>query len=134
MTMSNQDSFYAWLDHEGIRNLVHRSNELTPGERMVLIKGLVPGLVNEIGADEFEEFAGEILTKARRFEEAQNNPGQGSGTREVPGERLGGPTPEGQVRLSGHREPNRPGGRAEERRFETDAWARRTNIEPGEES
>lgn len=125
MAERNSDPFYAWLDHDRIRDLVHRAGDLTAGERLVLIKGLVPGLVNALGIAEFEAFLDEIGTKARRFEEARTHPGSGHDARRTPGEALGGPTPEGHEHFDGHRDSHRPGGRDAERRRETDAWSRR---------
>lgn len=124
MPKTNPDPFYAWLDHERIRELVLKAAELTPGERLVLIKGLVPGLVEAMGESEFEVFLDEVRIKARRFDEARTHPGQGSGTRQTPGEALGGPTPEGHAHLGGHRDPHRPGGREAERHQEAEAWVR----------
>jgi hypothetical protein len=120
----NPDPFYAWLDYAGIRELVHSALELSPGERLVLIKGLVPGLVEAMGLGDFERFVEEVRTKAWRFEEARTHPGEGSGMRKTPGEALGGPTPEGHAHLAGSRNPRRPGGRDAERRLEAEAWGR----------
>ncbi|MFW6079250.1 MAG: hypothetical protein ACODAE_06500 [Gemmatimonadota bacterium] len=122
MTRHNPDPFYAWLDHDAIRDLVHRARELEPGERLVLIKGLVPDLVDRIGLESFEAFLDEIRTKARRFEEARTHPGEGHESRRTPGEALGGPTPDGHTHPGGHRDPRRAGGRAAEREDEADAW------------
>lgn len=122
MRKSNPDPFYAWLNHEGIRALVHDAGRLEPGERLVLIKGLVPGLVEALGIDEFDNFMAELRAKARRFEEARANPGSGHDARQSPGESLGGPTPDGHQHLDGHRNSHRPGGRDAERREEADAW------------
>lgn len=126
MTKHNPDPFYAWLDHAEIREIVHRARRLSPGERLVLVKGLVPGLVDALGIESFEAFLDEIRTKARRYEEATTHPGSGHDARETPGESLGGPTPEGHEHLDGHRDSHRPGGRDAERRREAEAWDRRT--------
>lgn len=129
MTKRNSDPFYAWLDHEEIRELVHRARDLDPGERLVLLKGLVPDLVDALGLERFEAFLDEVRTKARRFDEAKTHPGSGSGTRETPGEPLGGPTPEGHRTLGGHRDPHRAGGRDAERHDEAEAWVRSRDRE-----
>lgn len=116
--------FYRWLDHERIRALLHEVGALRPGERLVLLKGLVPGLVEALGADEAESFLSELSTKARRYEEARTHAGEGRLHRETPGEQLGGPTPEGHRHLAETRNPDRPGGRAAERELEAAVWAR----------
>ena len=133
-TMStNPSPFYAWLDHAAVRELVERAQALTPGERLVLVKGLVPGLVEAMGLPAFEEFVDEIRTKSRRFEEARTHPGEGHASRQTPGERVGGPTPEGHVHLDEFRDPYRQGGRAAEREIEAARWSHRVG-ETGEPS
>ena len=114
--------FYEWLEHEAIRDVVHRAQRLTPGERLVLIKGLIPGLVDETGLAQTMAFLDELVTKARRFDEAQTYPGQGRRTRHIPGESLGGPTPRGHVHAEEHRNPDRPGGHDAERAWEARLW------------
>jgi hypothetical protein len=104
--------FYQWLDHARIRALIRNVLDLRPGERLVLLKGLVPGLVETLGADEAESFLSELATKVRRYEEARTHPGDGRLYRETPGEQLGGPTPEGHRHVADRRNPDRPGGRA----------------------
>ncbi len=116
--------FYDWLDNTAIRELVHRIHELSPGERLVLIKGLVPGLVSAMGLAEFEAFLSEISIKARRFQEAVDHPGDGRELRVTRGEELGGPTPEGHDHLPTARNPNHRGAREAERLIERDLWAR----------
>ncbi|MGH7620216.1 MAG: hypothetical protein ACREPM_23615, partial [Gemmatimonadaceae bacterium] len=95
---------------------------LPAGQRLVLIKGLIPGLVDAMGEAAVESFLGELLIKTRRFGEAVDHPGQGSATRSNPGEPLGGPVPAGEVHLPGTRNGRRPGGRAAEREWETALW------------
>jgi hypothetical protein len=131
-TESNRDPFYEWLDHEEIRELVNQANDLEPGERLVLLKGLVPGLVDALGPAGFDEFLDELRTKGRRYEEARTHPGEGSAQRRAPGEVIGGPTPEGHVHTREHRDVNRPGGREAERARERELWDERarTGKEP----
>lgn len=114
--------FYAWMDNEAIRELVHSALALSPGERLVLIKGLIPGLVDALGVAQLEDFIEEMRMKALRYEEARTHPGEGSATRVVPGEPLGGPAPEGHMHLDADRYARRPGGRELERRVEAEAW------------
>jgi hypothetical protein len=116
--------FYQWLDHERIRAALHEVSALRPGERLVLLKGLVPGLVEALGADEAASFFSELATKARRYEEARTHPGEGRLHRETPGDQVGGPTPTGHRHLAETRNPDRPGGRAAEREWEAAVWAR----------
>lgn len=63
--------FYQWIDHERIRAVLHDVLDLRPGERLVLLKGLVPCLVETLGAEEAESFLSELATKVRRYEEAR---------------------------------------------------------------
>lgn len=125
MEKQNPDPFYAWLDHEEIRELVNRAGEMTAGERLVLVKGLIPGLVEEIGLEQFDDFVEEIRTKARRFEEARTHRGERNEEKRTPGERLGGPTPDGHLHFNGVRDPHREGGRDAERRAEARVWEER---------
>ncbi|MDQ2665132.1 MAG: hypothetical protein M3Z05_03905 [Gemmatimonadota bacterium] len=121
---STTSPFYQWLDHERIRAVLHEVGALRPGERLVLLKGLVPGLVEALGADEAESFLSELTTKARRYEEARTHPGEGRLHRETPGEQVGGPTPAGHRHMAETRNPDRHGGRAAEREWEAAVWAR----------
>lgn len=121
---TTRSPFYAWLDHESIRGLVNAALGLPTGERLVLMKGLVPGLVDELGLAPFDAFLDELRVKARRYDEALSHPGEGSATRETASEPLGGPTPHGEAHLVGTRNPRRPGGRALERRWEAELWNR----------
>lgn len=115
--------FYEWLDHASIRDLVHRSLQLSAGERLVLIKGLVPGLVETMGITEFDAFLAEVAIKARRFQEATDHPGEGRACRVTPGEELGGPTPAGHDHMVLARDPDQRGARAAERDIEAERWA-----------
>lgn len=120
--------FYEWLDNASIRQLVHSILELSIGERLVLIKGLVPALVTSMGAAEFDAFLLELQIKAHRFQEAIDHPGEGRALRTTPGEELGGPTPTGHEHLPITRDPDRPGGRAAERAVESELWAADANL------
>ncbi len=120
---ARQSPFYAWLDNAKIRTVVHLSLELSPGERLVLIKGLVPGLVEALGVAALDEFLAEISVKARRFQEAVDHPGEGREFRETPGEELGGPTPAGHAHVPIARDPNVRGAREHERSHERTLWS-----------
>ena len=122
---SNESPFYSWLDRPAIRSLVREARALSPGERLVLIKGLIPGLVEDMGESAVRAFLEELDTKAERYAEAVANPGRGGATRHTPSERLGGPVPgrRAHLHLEGRRNPRRPGGRALEREWESAAWA-----------
>ena len=120
--------FYEWLDNAAIRQLVHNFLELSVGERLVLLKGLVPELVTSMGLAEFDAFLAELQIKAHRFQEASDHPGEGRALRTTPGEQLGGPTPTGHEHLPITRDPDRPGGRAAERAVESELWAADANM------
>lgn len=120
--------FYQWLDHERIRTVLRDVRALRPGERLVVLKGLVPGLVETLGVDEAKLFLAELATKVRRYDEACTHPGEGRLHRHIPGEQIGGPTPEGQRHVSEPRNPDRPGGRAAERAWEAAVWAREVEL------
>lgn len=125
MTIDTTPSpFYAWLDHESIRNLVLAAVALSPGERLVLMKGLVPALVDDLGLTAFDLFLEGLRVKAQRYDEALSHPGEGAETRISASEPLGGPTPRGEAHLDGTRNPRRLGGRALERRWEAELWSR----------
>lgn len=124
--MSNVDRtsspFYAWLDHARIRRLVDEALELSPGERLVVLKGLIPGLVDALGLHQMESVLGELVVKARRYDEAVHHPGEGRRTRTEPGEPIGGPTPGGHVHIPAVRNPETPGSRHAERLLEAFMW------------
>jgi hypothetical protein len=121
---ARRSPFYEWLDNAAIRELVHRIQELSAGEQLVLIKGLIPGLVSAMGLGEFDAFLSEITIKARRFQEAVDHPGEGREFRVTPGEEIGGPTPSGHLHLPTARDPNQRGAREAERVIERELWAR----------
>lgn len=116
--------FYRWLDHERIRTVLAEVLALRAGERLVLLKAIVPSLVESLGADDARLFLSEMSTKVRRYEEARAHPGEGRLCRQTPGELIGGPTPEGHLHTSEARNPDRPGGRTTERAWEASVWAR----------
>jgi hypothetical protein len=120
---ARQSPFYAWLDHAAIRDLVRGALGLPAGERLVLIKGLLPGLIEDIGEEAVGSFLDELRVKARRYAEAVAHPGEGGASRHTPSEPLGGPIPDGQAHLPGTRNPRRPGGRALERQWEAAFWS-----------
>ena len=121
---ARQSPFYEWLNHATIQDLLHRSLEVSTGERLVLIKGLVPGLVEAMGLEMFETFLADIALKARRYQEAADHPGEGRTLRVTPGEKIGGPVPAGQRQLLTPRNPDRRGAREAERIAEGDLWNR----------
>lgn len=125
---ARQSPFYEWLDNATIRDLVLRSLELSPGELLVLVKGLVPGLVAAVGLAEFDAFLAEIAIKAHRFQEAVDHPGEGRACRVTPGEELGGPTPAGHEHLAIARDPDHRGAREAERALEGELWARTEHV------
>jgi len=114
--------FYQWLDHERIRTVLSEVRGLRAGERLVLLKGIVPSLVEALGADDARSFLSEMGTKVRRYEEARTHPGEGRLRRETPGELIGGPTPAGHRHVAETRNPDRPGGRTTERAWEAAVW------------
>lgn len=127
---ARRSPFYEWLDNATIRELVHRTLELSAGERLVLIKGLVPGLVEAMGVAEFDAFLAEVALKAHRFQEAVDHPGEGRTSRVTPGEELGGPTPAGHDHFRTARDPDHRGAREAERAVEGELWEN-TKREPG---
>ncbi len=130
---TTRSPFYEWLDHATIRDVVHRALALPVGERLILLKGLIPTLVDELGEVAVEQFLDDLATKAHRYREALTHPGQGGATRETRGETLGGPTPEGEVHVDVARDSRRPGGRALERQAEAKLWAERPSFEASSE-
>lgn len=84
MTTSRQTN---WLDFPKIRKLVDDANALTLAERITLVKGLIPGIRDELDDRAYEGFIEDIRLKGARFEEAKTHPGEGRAERKVPGER-----------------------------------------------
>lgn len=71
MSETSPDPFYEWMDHTQVRDIVHRANELTPGERLVLLNGLVPGLVDALGPVGFRTLVDELCVMADRYHKAR---------------------------------------------------------------
>ncbi|MGI8497470.1 MAG: hypothetical protein ACR2OG_07820 [Gemmatimonadaceae bacterium] len=84
MTTSRQTD---WMDHPQIRKLVEKANAMTLAERITLVKGLVPGIADQLSEREYEGFIEDIKAKGERFHEAKTHPGEGRSQRQVPGER-----------------------------------------------
>jgi len=76
-----------WMNHPRLRKLVTAVNELTLAERITLVKGLVPGIADELSDTEYERFVDAVRLKGERFHEAQSHPGEGRAERKIPGER-----------------------------------------------
>ncbi len=131
---ARQSPFYEWLDNATIRELVHRALELSAGERLVLIKGLVPGLVEAMGVAGFDAFLTEVALKAHRFQEAVDHPGEGRIFRVTPGEEVGGPTPAGHDHLAIARDSDHRGAREDERAIEGELWGDTKHVpNPGKD-
>ena len=76
-----------WMNHPVLRRLVTEANALTLAERITLVKGLVPGIADQLSEREYEGFVADIRLKGERYHEAKSHPGEGRATRQVPGER-----------------------------------------------
>jgi len=84
MTTSRETN---WMNHPAIRSLVEQANALTLAERITLIKGLIPGIADQLNEREYEGFIAELRLKGERYHEAKAHPGEGRAGRQVPGER-----------------------------------------------
>ncbi|HEX6533944.1 MAG TPA: hypothetical protein VF041_05060 [Gemmatimonadaceae bacterium] len=84
MTTSRQTD---WMNHPVIRKIVDEANSLSLAERITIVKGLIPGIADQLSEREFEGFVADIRLKGERFLEAKAHPGEGRATRIVPGER-----------------------------------------------
>lgn len=62
--------FYTWLDNAEIRRLVMLGQALPAGQRLVLIKGLIPSLVESMGEAAVESFLGDLRSLSDEVEEA----------------------------------------------------------------
>lgn len=76
-----------WMNHPVLRKLVHEINALALAERVTLVKGLIPGIAEELSDREYEGFVESVRLKGERFHEAQAHPGEGRAARMTPGER-----------------------------------------------
>jgi len=76
-----------WMNHPVLRRLVTEANALTIAERITLVKGLVPGIADQLSAREFEGFVSDIRLKGERYQEAKSHPGEGRADRQTMGER-----------------------------------------------
>jgi hypothetical protein len=75
------------LNHPAIRDLVNAANALRLGDRVTLLKALIPEVAREMSPREFEALTVELRLKGERLYEALAHPGQGRDTRHVMGER-----------------------------------------------
>ena len=76
-----------WMNHPLLRRLVTEANTLTIAERITLVKGLVPGIADQLSEREYEGFIADIRIKGERYHEAKSHPGEGRAGRQTPGER-----------------------------------------------
>ena len=76
-----------WMNHPVIRALIDQAATLALEERMTLVKGLIPGIVDALSQEEYEQFITFIRLKGERFLEAKTHPGEGRSERHIPGER-----------------------------------------------
>lgn len=76
-----------WMNHPILRKLVQEINALALAERVTLVKGLIPGIADELSDREYEGFVESVRLKGERFHEAQAHPGEGRAARMTPGER-----------------------------------------------
>ncbi len=75
------------MNHPVLRKLVNEVNGLSVAERMTLVKGLIPGIADELSDEDYERFVSRIRMKGERFHEAQHHPGEGRSGRQTPGDR-----------------------------------------------
>lgn len=76
-----------WMNHPALRELVNAANALTVAERVTLIKGLIPGIAEEMTPRDFAGLVEELRLKGERFYDATAHPGTGRAGRRVMGER-----------------------------------------------
>jgi hypothetical protein len=76
-----------WMNHPVLRRLVTEANALTLAERITLVKGLVPGIADQLTEHEWEGFVADIRLKGERFHEAKSHRGEGRADRQTLGER-----------------------------------------------
>jgi len=75
------------LNHPAIRDLVNSANALPLGDRVTLLKALIPEVAREMSPREFEATMVDLRLKGERFYDALTHPGQGRHSRRVMGER-----------------------------------------------
>ncbi len=75
------------LNHPAIRELVNSANALPLGDRVTLLKALIPEVAREMSPREFEATMVDLRLKGERFYDALTHPGQGRDSRRVRGER-----------------------------------------------
>ena len=75
------------LNHPAIRQLVNAANDLPLGDRVTLMKALVPEIAREMTPRDFAAIVGELQLKGERFYDALQHPGTGRADRRVMGER-----------------------------------------------
>jgi len=75
------------LNHPAIRQLVNAANELRLGDRVTLLKALVPEIAREVTPRDFAAIIGELQLKGVRFYDALKHPVTGRADRHVMGER-----------------------------------------------
>lgn len=75
------------LDHPAIRQLVNAANAMPLGDRVTLLKALIPEVAREMAPRDFEGLVAELRLKGERFYDAMTHPGQGRKSRHVMGER-----------------------------------------------
>lgn len=76
-----------WMNHPAIRKLVDDAAKLSVLERVTLVKGLIPGIADELTEKEYEGLMAELRLKGQRYNQAKSQPGEGRKARTVPGER-----------------------------------------------
>ncbi|TMC61987.1 MAG: hypothetical protein E6J17_07505 [Chloroflexi bacterium] len=76
-----------WMNHPVLRALIDQAATLALEERVTLVKGLIPGIVDALTEEEYEQFVTFIRLKGERYLEAKAHPGEGRAERQVPGER-----------------------------------------------
>jgi hypothetical protein len=76
-----------WMNHPALRELVNAANTLSLEERITLLKGLIPGIAEEMRPRDFEGLIHELRLKGERFYDASAHPGTGRKGRRVMGER-----------------------------------------------
>jgi hypothetical protein len=84
MTTSRQTEA---LNHPAIRDLVNAANALPLGDRVTLLKALIPEVAREMSPREFEATMVDLRLKGERYYDALTHPGQGREFRHVMGER-----------------------------------------------